>query len=57
MIDGQRTTDADVTELYGWLLNTLIAARDEGKDLDEVIDAVAKMVRRRLRRERRESAA
>lgn len=57
MIDGQRTTDQDVIDYKMTLLNTLMAAKAEGQDIDDLIRVLQRSIKRGLLREKRERAA
>ena len=57
MIDGQRTTEEDITSDTMLLLECLEAALAEGKDLPGLIRDIRRALKRRLLREKRERAA
>lgn len=57
MIDNQRTTEEDITNLQVLFLEMLLAAHAEGKDLPDLIREQTRAVKRRLLREKRERAA
>lgn len=53
----QRTTDADLLDYQITLRDALLAAKAEGKDLEDVIRDLNRAIRQRLLREKRERAA
>jgi hypothetical protein len=51
MIDGQRTTEHEKTGHLMTMRDALLAAKSEGKDLDDVIADFNRAIRQRLLRE------
>lgn len=52
----QRTTEQDVIDYKMTLLETLLTAKAEGQDLDDVIRVLRKSIKRGLAREKRDRA-
>lgn len=57
MNNGRVTPEHDITDHMMTLRDSLLAAKAEGKDLDDVIKDMNRAIRQRLLREKRESAA
>lgn len=56
-MNGRVTHEHDITDHMMTLRDALLAAKAEGKDLDEVIRDMNRAIRQRLLREKREFAA
>lgn len=57
MIDSQRTTDTDITDHLMTMRDALLAAKAEGKELDDVIQDFNRAIQKRMLRIMRGSAA
>lgn len=57
MIDGQRTTEKEITDHLITMRDALLAAKAEDKSLDDVIADFTRAIRKRMLRMLREDAA